>query len=327
MEQDSPQKVAPKVKRSFAQWAISILVLIFLYTIKGIVDYKLGFKYGGGAILTAVTTGAIWAIACTIFYSPIFKSNIDRKKFKISLLLSIILLFISYLMCSGAYEFKFSKLNTLEEPIDRIHRIAEDLQKKSEPLPQKEININNEIKDIDDNIQKIKRKIPTKNTNDKLHNPIILNKPSIQFNEFLKQPETITRHNLWEYRLVDNMSMLVTGTSNKYIALFQWVFEKNRSDLIIVFIGKNFTAQKGTGFFEIDDKFYPIKYNILPFDEVTAEIVVYGFKNKPIEILEAMRRGKILNVELPSLDINMIFSLKGFTAASNDLLKWMKKNR
>ncbi|MDR3180292.1 MAG: hypothetical protein LBT70_05365 [Holosporaceae bacterium] len=62
------------------RWVAAISVVIVLLLIKSIFDQFLGFKAGGGALLSGITVGVIFGVAALVFKSRIFKVNREKSE-------------------------------------------------------------------------------------------------------------------------------------------------------------------------------------------------------------------------------------------------------
>lgn len=144
-------------KRSILQWALVILLFLFLSLVQAILNQILGFKHAGGAFLASLTAMAISGLCAVLFYAPIFKSNINRRKGFITLCwVAIIPVAISGYLYVNLFQEKFSPR---EEVIKKTDRIVQELNNRETELPSREEkSFESAVDGVDDILKKLRRK-------------------------------------------------------------------------------------------------------------------------------------------------------------------------
>lgn len=278
-------------KKNFTQWGIVILVGLLLYGIRGVVNHTLGFKHSGGGLLTGLSTCAIFSICTAIFYSPLFKSNKNQVKkvpYKQWSIGAFILLSITIWIYISLFENKISFNNP---PIisQEQYLISETDSDKTDHNDEQYIDIFVKTPDLDS----VKRACFTEN---------------VKIDKF------------WASQSNENKYFLHTAsidTDTNILAVLFIILDENKRLNFTLLIKYQTNYQQNTdgiGHISIGNTHIPINYSYNSSDGF-LEIDIYAFKIHPLEIINLMKKGDMMDVNLELLNIYTTFSLQGFTAA------------
>jgi hypothetical protein len=301
-------------KYSASQFIVTILIGLLLFLIKGIVNYRLGFKHGGGALLAGFSAAAIFGLCAVIFNSNVFKfsKNKDKsKKTRFDIAIVSVLTLITILWYSVLLNEIPSRKAGLENQQKAIEKALGIVENKSPEIIKNDRYVEYFEKYID--INNPSSKIIEANA-DKA-NGDILNK--------------LWKSNSLTYRITSQ------SFSGGYVATFHINFNFNTCNIFPYIYIYSKTKEK---IISMDNLLCEItfdndlnsktfaKYNVKnrgkssPINEISLDIADEKY------FIYKMKQGNTITLFFRDINLSTTFGLQGFTASFNRINQLCRSN-
>lgn len=293
MAHQSDTEKEPTFRQKIVPWLVASIVLFIVFLIKGIIDARLGIRFGGGAIIQSIFTVTCIGLWCIIFYCPLFKINkIEKrqKKFETSAKWTSLPLVIFFLVFLA--QVTDERRNTVEDTPITFHN-------------------------SDESYTGYEQQTTT----------YVINKPSVYATQLILRENTTKEiQKYWVSALESEAFLTFTGAFSSdeyYSAVFVTISDK---PCLVLNIDRRIENGQYHGEIIIDGNVYHVSLTKNIDNKNNFVIHPDGFSSRR-QLYRLMARGNTMQVNLLAGNTAILatFSLHGFTAATKRAARLKKR--